>query len=99
MMKRILRAGMMAAALAAAPFFVGTTMADSHGNDEKPKSHSGSESHMSQGMMKKHHGDMMPKGPTLKLEKDGKGREIEFECHATMDECLKALDHVTESME
>ena len=31
-------------------------------------------------------------GPTLKIETEGRGREIEFECHATMDECLTAFD-------
>ena len=31
-------------------------------------------------------------GPTLKIETEGRGREIEFECHATMGECLTAFD-------
>jgi hypothetical protein len=33
-------------------------------------------------------------GPTLKIKSEGRGMEIEFECNASMEECLEAIDRV-----
>ena len=38
------------------------------------------------------------RGATLKFEMEGKGREIEFECWAPMNECLEAFDRIRETL-
>ncbi len=58
--------------------------------------------HGHHGEQGRHRGMMMKKmmaahgerEPTLKLEAEGKGREIKFECRASMSECLEAFDKV-----
>jgi len=67
-----------------------------HGGERGMHQHGSAGMHggMHRGMMARMMGRGGEAGPTLKIEAEGKGREITFECRAEMAECLEAFEKV-----